>query len=153
MQATITKLPIEGYEDVFEIKDEASTLHGFIAIHRTINGIALGGTRIFHYASEEEALNDALRLSKAMTFKAAFAKIPVGGGKGVIFAKNGKTKELLHAYGDARNQLSGKFTTGEDFGTTIEDIKVIKERQNMLWGPPDPSILPVWGVVYALKQP
>jgi len=125
----IKDIPVAGYEKVIHATDEVSGLNCFIAIHSTRLGPALGGTRIYPYASEEEAMNDVLRLSKAMTYKSALIEDGLGGGKAVIIGhpKGDKSKELFHAFGEAINSLEGKFITAEDVGTNVHDMKILKK--------------------------
>src|SRR5579884_2271855 len=101
------------HEQVVELNDPKTGLSGFIAIHTTKPGAALGATRMMQYASKEEALRDAMRLAKAMTYKCAIAKLPHGGGKAVIIGdpKQTKTTELLKQYALEVNKLGGKFIT------------------------------------------
>jgi len=115
------------HEEVVHIHDAASGLRAIIAIHSTALGPALGGTRFHGYETELEALEDALRLSEGMTFKAALAGLDLGGGKGVILGNpdTGKTPELLVAYGRAVESLGGRFNTGEDMGMGEADIDIV----------------------------
>lgn len=126
----------DNHELVCEIKDKNTGLHAFIAIHNTNLGPATGGTRFFSYNTKDEAIRDALRLSKAMTYKCALAGVQYGGGKAVIIGnpKKIKTNELLRAYADAVNELNGKFTTGEDIGLTEDDIMVLSEHSEYIHG-------------------
>ncbi len=115
----------EGHELVSYVSDEKSGLRGFIAIHNTALGPATGGTRYRFYKSDEEALRDALRLSRAMTYKCALAGVPYGGGKAVIMADGSgkpKSRALLSAYARRVNLFGGSFYTGEDVGVTQSDV-------------------------------
>lgn len=158
MGLKISKLPIEGYEEVIEAIDETVGLHAFIAIHNTRLGPALGGTRIYPYPSSKEALDDALRLARAMTFKSALAATHTGGGKGVIISRGQKSKELLHAYAEVINSLSGRFITGEDMGSNCEDIITLREKTPYVVGlnipnlSGDPSRFAAFGVFSAMKR-
>jgi leucine dehydrogenase len=99
-------------------------LLGYIAIHNTTLGPATGGTRIFAYRNKEAAISDVLRLSRAMTYKCAIANVPFGGGKAVILLDpRKKHPALLRAYAEEINRLHGFFTTGEDVGVSVEDVK------------------------------
>lgn len=126
----IKELKIPGYEKVIEGEDPARGLHCFIAIHNTALGPALGGARIYPYATKEEALQDALRLAKAMTYKSAVAEDGLGGGKSVIIADphQAKTPELLHAFAEVLDSLKGSYITAEDVGSTIADMMLIREK-------------------------
>jgi len=103
-------------------------LQAIIAIHSTQLGPALGGTRIFPYKNVNDALNDVLDLSRAMTYKAAAAELPFGGAKAVIIADpaDPKKREYLKAFGPFVNLLAGKFQTGEDLGTTTDDMQFLR---------------------------
>lgn len=115
------------HERVVSYRDEATGLHAIIAIHNTQLGPALGGTRFYPYPNEAEALNDVLRLSEGMTYKAAAAGLPLGGGKAVIIGDpaTDKSPRLLEAYGRFVESLSGAYFTAADIGTTAEDLDVI----------------------------
>jgi leucine dehydrogenase len=117
----------DGHEKIVPLKDAKSGLAGFIAIHSTRLGPATGGTRVQYYRSEREALRDALRLSKAMTYKCALANAPFGGGKAVIMLPKKKhdRKAIFRAYAAALNDLGGKFTTGEDVGVKQSDLDLL----------------------------
>jgi leucine dehydrogenase len=107
--------------------DSDSGLRAVIAIHSTALGPATGGTRMWTYASEEAAIMDALRLARGMTYKYAAAGLDFGGGKAVIIGdpKRDKSEALLRAFGRMINQLGGEYQTGEDVGTTLEDMEII----------------------------
>lgn len=126
----IRELPIENYEKVVEIKDDASGLHGFIAVHSTALGPSLGGTRILPYPSDAEALEDVLRLSKAMSYKSALVETGLGGGKSVIIAdpKKDKTEALLFSFAEALNRLGGIYIAAEDVGTNTADMAVLSKK-------------------------
>ncbi len=141
--------------------DDASGLRAIIAIHDTHLGPALGGLRIFPYASEEEALTDVLRLSRGMTYKSALAALPLGGGKAVIIAdpRRDKTPELLRAMGRLVDGLGGAYITAEDSGSSEADMRLIAEATEHVGGLPrhgaasgDPSPFTAWGVFCALKS-
>ncbi len=126
----------DNHERVFFKTDANSGLKAIIAIHNTQRGPALGGCRMFPYASSEEALSDVLRLSRSMTYKAAMAGLQLGGGKAVIIGDPAKTKtkELLHAMADFVDELSGCYITAEDSGTLVEDMRVMAERTRYVAG-------------------
>lgn len=117
----------DGHERIEFFSDESSGLRAFVVIHNTNLGPATGGTRYALYKSETEALRDALKLSRAMTYKCALAGVPFGGGKGVIMARrnSAKSKALLEEYARKINLFKGSFTTGEDVGITENDIKIM----------------------------
>ncbi|MDJ0736614.1 MAG: Glu/Leu/Phe/Val dehydrogenase dimerization domain-containing protein [Nostocaceae cyanobacterium] len=124
-----------GHEQVSFCHDQKSGLKAIIAIHNTNLGSAMGGTRLFPYGSEEEALKDVLRLSQAMTYKAACANIPAGGGKGVIIANpNNKTEELLAAYGGFIETFKGRFITGEDLNISVTDVRQMSQKTGYIVG-------------------
>jgi len=116
-----------GHKKVVFCNDADSGLRAIIAIHSTDLGPATGGLRMWPYANEEEAILDALRLARGMTYKYAAAGVNLGGGKAVIIGdpKREKTEALLRAYGRFVDQLGGEYITGEDVGTTLADMEVI----------------------------
>lgn len=120
----------DGHEQVVFINDPAVSLKAIIAIHNTNLGPSLGGCRMWPYPTETEALHDVLRLSRGMTYKAAMAKVALGGGKSVIIADSAKEKrpELLHAMGRWIDRLGGRYITGEDVGTNTFDMAEIKKE-------------------------
>lgn len=150
---------IQGLDHEFVIffQDEAVGLKGFIAIHNTQLGPATGGTRYMVYSSEQEALQDALRLSKAMTYKCALAGVAYGGGKAVIIAdpSKPKTKEYLQVYAKKVTMLGGKFYTGEDVGMNQQDIEILAENCPFINGRPSiggsPSPWAALSVFYAMQ--
>ncbi len=114
------------HEQVIAFQNRATGLRGFLAIHDTTLGPALGGVRIWPYASEEDALADALQLSRAMTYKAALAELPCSGGKAVIVSHSGlKRAEAFEAFGSLVESLRGRFFTGRDVGITNEDLQAV----------------------------
>jgi len=116
-----------GHQQVAFCADEASGLRAIIAIHSTALGPALGGTRFYPYPDEQAALTDALRLSRAMTYKNALAGLDLGGGKAVIIGdpSRDKTEQLLRAYGRFVESLGGRYITACDVGTYTPDMDVI----------------------------
>ncbi|MEO8029039.1 MAG: Glu/Leu/Phe/Val dehydrogenase dimerization domain-containing protein [Bryobacteraceae bacterium] len=116
-----------GHEQVIFCQEPASQYRAILCIHSTRLGPAIGGTRVLRYASEEDALVDALRLSRAMTYKNAAAGLGVGGGKAVILAPEGDfdREKLFRAHGRAIDRLGGRFTTGEDVGTSPADMEFV----------------------------
>jgi leucine dehydrogenase len=148
------------YEEVVFFHDPPSGLRAIVAIHSTALGPALGGTRFYPFASEEEALRDVLRLARGMTYKAAAAGLDLGGGKAVIIGdpKRDKTEELLRAYGRFIDSLKGRYITAEDVGTAREDMDIIRRETNWvmgvskaLGGSGDPSPVTAYGVFNGLK--
>jgi leucine dehydrogenase len=110
--------------------DHASGLRAIVAIHSTVLGPSLGGTRFYPYRSEAEALTDVLRLSKGMTYKAACAGLDQGGGKAVIIGDpaNLASPALFRAYGDFIDGLAGRYITAEDVGTTVDNMEIVASR-------------------------
>ncbi|TVZ90379.1 amino acid dehydrogenase [Streptomyces sp. BK340] len=126
----------DDHERVLFARDHRSGLRAVIAVHRTGPRNAMGGTRMWHYATEMDGIADALRLSQAMTYKSALAGLPFGGGKAVIFGDPGsdKTAALLRAMGNAVDTLGGRFVTGEDVGIAIDDVAVMRESTHHVLG-------------------
>ncbi|MCT8988735.1 hypothetical protein NYR54_00280 [Chelativorans sp. SCAU2101] len=157
--AQAARLPaFENHESIWLGRDEKRGLRAIVAIHDTTLGPALGGTRIWPYASFEEALADALRLSCGMTYKAAIADLPLGGGKAVIMAdpKTGKTAALLAAYAEMLAALNGQFITGEDVGLTLADADFLRARTPNVTGTTrggsgNPSPVTAKGVYLGIK--
>ncbi|WP_448549373.1 Leu/Phe/Val dehydrogenase [Thalassotalea fusca] len=117
----------DDHEQVVFCSDEKSGLKAIIAVHSTKLGAAVGGCRLWDYASDEEALVDALRLSKGMTYKNAMAGLKMGGGKSVIIgdAKTIKSEALFKAFGNALNGLNGRYLSAEDVNITTGDIAIV----------------------------
>lgn len=159
MQLKIDWIAVNGYERVLRFEEPRLGLIGFIAIHSTQKGPALGGIRICPYASEELALKDALNLSAAMTIKCALASVPFGGGKTTIIGspKKEKSREYLHAIGHAVNALKGLYICAEDSGICTEDIAAIHEVTCHAVGLPgekgsgNPAPFTAFGVLRAIK--
>lgn len=149
----------DNHESVTFIHDTDSGLKGFIAIHNTNLGPAVGGTRFWYYENEEEALKDALRLSRAMTYKCSLAGVPYGGGKAVLMAPapNSKMpKEYAIAYAKRLISFDCPFFTGEDVGLTEEDVRLLaKQAPTCIIGKPEVGGLPSeWAalsVFYSMK--
>jgi len=116
-----------GHKKVVLCHDEDTGLRAVIAIHSTALGPATGGTRMWPYESDDQAMLDALRLARGMTYKYAAAGVDLGGGKGVIIGdpRTAKTEALLRAYGRFVDSLHGEYITGEDVGTTLGDMETI----------------------------
>ncbi len=117
------------HEQVVFVSDDKSGLKAIIAVHNSNLGPALGGCRMWPYASEEEAVRDVLRLSRGMTYKSAMAKLKLGGGKSVIIGnpRTHKTPELLAAFARALEQLNGRYIAAEDSGTSVADMKYMAQ--------------------------
>ena len=124
------------HEQVCFFRDKASGLKAIVAVHSSALGNALGGCRMWPYASEEEALRDVLRLSKGMTYKCAAAGLDVGGGKSVIIGdpQSAKTPELMRAMGRCIDQLAGRYIAAEDSGINVSDIKHMREQTEFVAG-------------------
>jgi leucine dehydrogenase len=123
--STLWGLPdFDAHEDVRFVTDDNCGLRAIIALHSTHLGPAGGGARFWHYANGEQALTDALRLSRGMSYKNAMAGLPLGGGKAVILADEARTKtpDLLHAFGKAVDQFGGRYVTAEDVGMSVSDM-------------------------------
>jgi leucine dehydrogenase len=152
------------YEDLRVVTGPRSGVTIAIAVHSTVLGPALGGARMWHYESPGDGVEDALRLARAMTYKAAAAGLALGGGKGVICAPSSERPEgelrraMLLDFGDAVASLGGKYVTAEDVGTDAEDMATIAERTSHVVGLPnerggsgDPSPVTARGVLAALR--
>lgn len=128
----------DAHESVCFFRDEAAGLTAIIAVHSTHLGPAAGGARFWQYADRTDAVTDALRLSRGMSFKNAMAGLPVGGGKGVILAQPGapKTAQMLAAFGRAIDSLGGRYVTAEDVGMTDQDMLVISTATRHVCGLP-----------------
>jgi leucine dehydrogenase len=154
------EVAIEGHEQILFGYDPVSDLKTIIAIHSTALGPALGGTRFFPYKSEEAALDDVLRLSKGMTYKAAAAGLDLGGGKAVIIGdpRQDKSERLFRAYGRIVDSLQGRYITAEDVGTTTTDMDMVRRETKWalgnsvaLGGSGDPSPVTARGLVAAAR--
>lgn len=117
------------HEQIVFCHDKDTGLKAIIGIHNTVLGPALGGTRMWKYNNEWEALNDVLRLSRGMTYKSAISGLNLGGGKAVIIgdSRTDKTPEMIAKFGEFVHSLSGKYITAEDVGTTTPDMDLIRE--------------------------
>lgn len=145
-----------GHEQVLFCHDKEADIKAIIAIHDTGLGRAMGATRLWPYAKEEEALRDVLRLSRGMTYKAACANIPVGGAKAVIIAKpEHKTEKMLRAYGRFVETLKGRFITGQDVNISPEDVRIINRETNHVVGVSEkcggPALVTAMGVFLGIK--
>jgi len=128
----------DSHEALHFVTDEASGLRAIIALHSTHLGPAAGGTRMWHYADDADALTDALRLSRGMSFKNAMAGLPLGGGKAVILADQDRTKSpaMIAAFGRAIDRLGGNYVTAEDVGMSVGDMIAISKQTKFVAGLP-----------------
>jgi len=129
----------DAHEEIHFIDDEKCGLKAIIAVHSTHLGPAAGGLRFWHYAEDAEALTDALRLSRGMSYKNAMAGLPLGGGKSVILANRDRTKtpDLLHAFGNAVDHLGGRYVTAEDVGINVADMIEVARSTKFVAGLPN----------------
>ena len=152
----------DDHELVQLVHDRASGLTAILALHSTHLGPGAGGTRFWHYADGADAMRDALRLSRGMSYKNAMAGLPMGGGKGVILAgpDRVKTPEMLAAFGDAIEALGGRYVCAEDVGMTEADMVAISQRTQHVTGLPsadgtaaggDPGPFTATGIFYGIE--
>lgn len=152
----------DDHEGVHLFRDAASGLTAVIAVHSTHLGPAAGGARFWHYAEKNQAVTDALRLSRGMSYKNAMAGLPMGGGKGVIIADSPtatKTPDLLAAFGRAVDSLGGRYVTAEDVGMSDADMVAISGHTRHVSGLPvasgeaggDPGPLTALGVYLGIR--
>jgi leucine dehydrogenase len=148
------------HEQVVFCSDKPSGLKAIIAVHNTNLGPALGGTRMWMYQSDEDALTDALRLSRGMTYKAAVAGLNLGGGKAVIIGdpNSDKTEAMFRAFGRFVEGLAGRYITAEDVGTDVRDMEYVRMEtkyvtgiDRALGGSGDPSPVTAYGVYMGMK--
>jgi leucine dehydrogenase len=151
------KMTTSGHELLLFGRDPANGYQGIIAIHSTALGPAVGGARFWNYADEEEAVTDALRLSRGMTYKNALAGLPFGGGKSIIIGDN-KTADreaIFRAHGRFVETLGGRYITAEDVGTSPTDMEFVRLETNHVAGligcSGDPSPVTARGVFRAIK--
>lgn len=154
------QLSFNDHEQIVFCHDKDTGLKAIIGIHNTVLGPALGGTRMWKYANEWEALNDVLRLSRGMTYKSAISGLNLGGGKAVIIgdAKTEKTPEMMIKFGEFIHSLSGKYITAEDVGTTTPDMDLIRDVTPYVTGISEskggsgnPSPVTAYGVYMGMK--
>lgn len=154
------KLSEYRYEQVVFCHDESTGLRAIIAVHNTTLGPALGGCRMYPYASEDEAVVDALRLARGMTYKAATSGLNLGGGKSVIIGDphTDKSEALFRSFGRYIETLGGRYITAEDVGTSTEDIANIRVETSYVagvdvtsGGSGDPSPFTALGTVQGMK--
>jgi len=146
------------HEQVVFASDPDAGLRAVIAIHDTTLGPALGGCRMWPYPSEQEAVADALRLSRGMTYKSALAELPMGGGKAVVLGDPGhdKSAALWRAFGRAIERLGGRYITGEDVGTSVGDLEIVRTATPHVagiaeGGAGDPSPATAFGVFVGMQ--
>lgn len=146
-----------GHEQLVFCNDAATGLRAIIAVHNTVLGPALGGTRMWMYPNETDAVMDVLRLSRGMTYKNAISNLALGGGKAVIIgdARTMKSEALFRRFGQFVESLSGKYITAEDVGINPNDmVHVSKETKNVVGLPGksgDPSPVTAYGVYMGMK--
>lgn len=146
-----------GYEQLVLCHDKTTGLKAVICIHDTTLGPALGGLRMWNYASEDEAILDALRLARGMTYKNAAAGLNLGGGKSVIWgnSRTDKSEELFRAFGRFVDSLGGRYITAEDVGTSVEDMEWVRLETDHVAGlrelSGDPSPFTAYGVYMGMK--
>ncbi|MBP6391463.1 MAG: Glu/Leu/Phe/Val dehydrogenase [Flavobacteriales bacterium] len=153
-------MELHDHEEVLFCYDRPTGLRAIIAVHDTTLGPALGGTRMWPYASETEALNDVMRLSRGMTYKSALAGLDLGGGKAVIIgdARTQKTEAMFRRFGRFVDSLNGRYITAEDVGmSTAEMVNIRKETRHVaglpesMGGSGDPSPVTAFGVFCGMK--
>jgi leucine dehydrogenase len=127
------------HEEIHFVTNDECGLRAIIAVHSTHLGPAAGGCRLWHYAKDAEALTDALRLSRGMSYKNAMAGLPLGGGKAVILADEdrSKTPDMLHAFGKAVDHLGGRYVTAEDVGMSVADMIEVHRSTQFVAGLPN----------------
>ena len=154
------QMSLNNHEQVVFCQDNATGLRAIIAIHNTTLGPAAGGTRMWAYASESEALTDVLRLSRGMTYKSSLAGLNLGGGKAVIIgdARKHKNEALLRRFGRFVDSLGGRYITAEDVGISTKDMEMVRSETEHVVGLPeymngsgDPSPVTAYGVYMGMK--
>lgn len=158
--AGVLALMGDEHEQVVHLRDPSVGLRAIVAVHSTVLGPAMGGTRFLPYPTESRALHDVLRLSRGMTYKQAVAGIDYGGGKAVIIGRPDelRTDDFIRAYGRMLHRLGGVYLTAEDVGTTQADMDRIGEVTPFVTGTSierggsgDPSPATAWGVLHAMR--
>jgi leucine dehydrogenase len=160
MDPVFGQLSFDDHEQVVFCNDKDTGLKAIIGIHNTVLGPALGGTRMWKYNSEWDALNDVLRLSRGMTFKSAITGLNLGGGKAVIIgdAATEKTPELMLRFGQFVHSLSGRYITAEDVGMATADMDLVRTVtpyvtgiSEEIGGAGNPSPITAYGVFMGMK--
>ena len=160
MDPVFGQLSFDNHEQIVFCNDKDTGLKAIIGIHNSILGPALGGTRMWNYANEWEALNDVLRLSRGMTYKSAITGLNLGGGKAVIIgdAKTQKTPELMRKFGEFVHSLSGRYITAEDMGMETKDMDTVRDVTPYVTGISEsrggsgnPSPVTAFGVYMGMK--
>lgn len=156
----IAQMMLNNHEQIVFCNDNSTGLKAIIAIHNTVLGPSLGGTRMWNYNNEMEALTDVLRLSRGMTYKSSVAGLNLGGGKAVIIgdAKKLKSEALLRRFGKFVDSLGGKYITAEDVAMSSRDMEIINMETKFVSGLPenmggsgDPSPVTAYGVYVSMK--
>lgn len=154
------RLAGDDYEQVVFCQDKNTGLRAIISVHDTTLGPALGGTRFYPYASDADAIDDVLRLSRGMTYKSAAAGLDLGGGKAVIIGDPNavKSEGLMRAYARFVDALGGRYITAEDVGTTQADMDLLRREtryvtgvSRSLGGSGDPSAATAYGTLHGMK--
>jgi leucine dehydrogenase len=160
MDPVFGQLSFDNHEQIVFCNDKDTGLKAIIGIHNSVLGPALGGTRMWNYANEWEALNDVLRLSRGMTYKSAITGLDLGGGKAVIIgdAKTQKTPEMMRKFGEFVNSLSGRYITAEDVGMVTADMDTVRDVTPYVTGISEsrggsgnPSPVTAYGVYMGMK--
>lgn len=156
MSTSLDLIKEYNHEKVLFVNNEKAGLHAIIAVHNTNLGPAIGGCRLYPYASLDDALFDVLRLSRGMSHKNAAAGLPIGGAKGVIIASPAqKSQALFEAFGEAVESLGGCYMTAEDVNTTTQDMDWVLNKTQYVVGRAnvsgDPSPFTAYGVFNGIK--
>ena len=154
-----TNPSFDGHEDVVFVGDEALGFAGIVAIHSTVLGPSGGGVRVWTYPRDEDALTDALRLSRGMTYKNAMAELPMGGGKTVIYKMGPDRAACFEKFGEQVQAIGGRYVAAEDVGATVNDMRAIARKTSYVSGIPkedgqaggDPSPWTSLGVFLSIK--
>jgi len=153
----LSQMGVYDHEQLVFCNDNETGLKAIIGIHNTVLGPSLGGTRLWKYNNEMEAIRDVLRLSRGMTYKAAVAGLNLGGGKAVIIgdSKKDKNEKFMRRFGQFVNSLGGKYITAEDVGIGTQDMEWVSRETKFVTGLPgksgDPSPVTAFGVYNAMK--
>ncbi len=160
MDPVFGQLSFDDHEQIVFCNDKDTGLKAIIGIHNSVMGPALGGTRMWNYNTEWEALNDVLRLSRGMTYKSAITGLNIGGGKAVIIgdAKTQKTPELMRKFGEFVHSLGGRYITAEDVGMETKDMDTVRDVTPYVTGISEerggsgnPSPITAYGVYLGMK--